>query len=129
MQLFFLGCWNEIKCDKDNRAIILDKILNAGYKIGVLGGDNFYPYKVGKKDLELTDGKPKLFRKSTLRPLEKLHGRIDDLHVVLGNHDLDKLPESRTTICGIQISDKFIQRPIICISTRRDRYIYQYGYR
>ena len=94
MRLFFLGCWNEIKCDKDNRAIILDKILKAGYNIGVLGGDNFYPYKVGKKDLELTANKPKLFRKSTLRPLEKLHARIDDLHVALGNHDLDKLPES-----------------------------------
>ncbi len=94
MRLFFLGCWNEIKCEKDNRAIILNKILNAGYKIGVLGGDNFYPYKVSKKDLELSGGKAKLFRKSTLRPLETLKSRIDDLHVALGNHDLDKLPSS-----------------------------------
>ena len=94
MQLFFLGCWNEIKCDKDNRAIILDKILKAGYKIGVLGGDNFYPYKVSKKDLEFTNGNAKLFRKSTLRPLEKLKSNIPDLHTVTGNHDLDKLPNS-----------------------------------
>lgn len=104
MKIFMMGCWNKNACldqkELDGREEVLNMLANEPpeYDMGILLGDNIYPFKTKIKTKKKTTKK-----KSFLRESEDYYSHIiqiseeitkessnKKLHVILGNHDVEK---------------------------------------
>ena len=100
---FLVGCWNKNSCLEGNKLngrtefINLLSQENKKYNFGILLGDNIYPLKTKKKKKKKNKKKKKKFLEEKIKFYGKLikiskNISLDEksLHVILGNHDIEK---------------------------------------
>lgn len=105
-KIFLFGCWNKNQCvdglKSDPRKEVLELLKNEpdDYDFGILLGDNIYPTKVKntkkKRGRKLTIKKFLSSNVNKYEEVKDIANRITkedvdiSLHVVLGNHDVEK---------------------------------------
>ena len=104
MKIFMMGCWNKNACldqkEFDGREEVLNMLANEPqeYDIGILLGDNIYPLKTKIKTKKKTNKKKNFLRESQdyynhiIQISKQITKDSKDkkLHVILGNHDVEK---------------------------------------
>ena len=118
-KIFLVGCWNKNSCLEDKKIngrtelINLLSIEKKKYNFGILLGDNIYPLKTNKRKTSKREAtkreanKRKTYKRKTNKRKKFLYESIEfygelldiskeitkdkkALHVILGNHDVEK---------------------------------------
>ena len=104
-KIFLFGCWNKNQClegaEHDPREEVFQLLADEHkeYDFGILLGDNIYPHKIKSKKRTKRKLTLKKFLESNVRKyrdIKKITDQITNdkypknLHVILGNHDVEK---------------------------------------